>query len=520
MADPLYKRVTDFITQGGNPQKEGETKAVSPELEGFYKTTKGSYTRDPSKATSVVLDDKGNIIVNVPDKYADDEAIKKILNDSMLTNLSRNYKINKDVEYQSPIDETKKIKTQEYIDLIDQAAKEEIAVAEALPATQLWLTAGWGGSDEKNNVINSMTRKDIIVANTSATGKKVTDDSPLSVPKWLEEMYPQIKNLESYDNGFVKKGDFLNNFYNVSGKITEEEALKIALKARSAFDSIEEMDSDELARSIAFATFLSENDPNRSDWDDFWRYKVPEWSVAGLASITDTLFSSVAAVTNLAVDVLSLGYTRHEGMAIDPKENFISKQFQEDIKNRAEIAALIDKDGLNTLEASYVSNGFIASWAVVFLEVVTFGELGNALQNAIIAHGAENVGKVAAQEAALAQAGANATRIGKVAAGAKIAGSTKASLLSNLAAKLGTKKVGLFANVMNASGAAYATFMKSIGATQIALSSLSVSGLANVVNAAYKVTQMASLANTALGLASTLVLSATIRNADLTNKVM
>lgn len=144
----VTRRVTDYITLGGRPEYQNATshpKTLSVYNEPyakqngaeygtfeFYKTPQGSYTRDLSQIANVSMDDNGDINVTLPDRWQDDEQVKGFVDDYVLKTLSGNYKKDKDVQYQDPYDETKQIKTQEYIDKLNEALKFRISALAAL----------------------------------------------------------------------------------------------------------------------------------------------------------------------------------------------------------------------------------------------------------------------------------------------------------------------------------------------------------------------------------------------------
>ena len=527
-ATSIEDRVTKYITQGGRPEYQNATshpKTLSVYNEPyakkngkeygtfeFYKAADGSYTRDLSKIANVSMDGNGKITVTVPDRWANDEQVKKYSDNYMLKSLSGNYKMNKDTEYQDPYDETKKIKTDEFIKKINEALKSRVAALDATGPTIAESIVRFGGTDAKNKVLNGLTTDDIIIMHA----KYNKDDSWIPIPKYMVIAYPQIENLETYRNGFVQKKDFLENFYNIeSGKITEANAYGIASTPSKMMKEVEDMDPEEVAKTVAFGNFISSVDPKRSGWQQFLQ-AGDALSRGFYSGFYDWYVGTSDLITNAA------NFSWANGNTIKTRDfwnGFFGGDATEYLKGSMQDMALTNKDALSKSQAGY-AQGVIAGKAIdMFVSLIVVGESSKALSekitSKITAKGAEKVA-IGMAEAGDASKGASVASGSQAAANAAADADMLRSSLSGVANGSARYKA-FFSQTWNE---AYTLYTKALGGTSAMLQSMSTAQLANTINSAAKIATMANYANTAVNVLGSMVVAAVVSNKDLTTKVL
>lgn len=520
--------IKSIIDAGGYTEENQDSGNVDLNNLQIYTTESGkktlypNYDAVPKPNAGVTLNtETGEITVDIPDKWKDDEQVKKYIDNYMLKNISGNYINNKDVQYQDPFDETKQIKTEEWIKKLNDALQFQVAALNATGPTKESLIPRYGGTDEKNKVISGLTTDDVIIMSS----KFDEDDSWVPMPAYMLLAYPEIENLESYTNGWVKKKDFMDNLYNIEdGKITEANAYGIATTPEKMLAEIEDMTPEEVAKTIAFGNFIHQVDPKRSNWQQFlqagdalhsgFTAGTYDWFVETSDLITGIV--SLSWITGEPVDTRGfwnglIGNLAGRGEAYDVGAAELRKM---------EDMALTNKDALSKAQAGYVQ-GRLAGQAVdTIVSMVAVGEATKALSNFITTRitsgGAVSIAdKMAKTSTAVSSSTALTTP--------EVA---EASSLANMA-----KNTAAFKNAAAGSGA-YQTFFKqtlggaldlyskSVSGATVVLGTMDAAKFASVVNSAARIATAANFANTAVSVLGNMVFAAVVGNKELTTKVL
>lgn len=530
-AESLSMRVTQYITQGGRPEYQNATshpKTLSVYNEPyakqngneygtfeFYKAPDGTFTRDLTRATDISFDNKsGKVTLTLPDKWANDEVIKKITDSYSLQALSKNYKTDKDVQYQDPYDETKKINTEKYIEMLNSALKDRTTALEATAPTKANLIGRFGGSDKRNEVINGLNADDVIIM--SADGSK--DSTPLAIPKWMEVAYPELTRLVSYKNGFVKPEDFRNEFYNIEkGKITESQANAITETVRRMLsEDVDDMTPEEYARTLALYNYLAKHDPVRSGWQQFIS-AGDSMAKQFYSGYYNNMYDWVTGTADLLVNAANFSWAT--GNNIDlydtlQQENDFGRALEDLAAQDYEINSRINFNSLSASDAARLQANILAKATQTVATMAAFQYVSGAATNAIINRGATKLAEKMVSGGAASTATGVATA-GQTAAFNQAAGQTLKQAISKASASQLTQR--FFSMTGEQLRNAYNLAVSGTGA---ALNGMSITQMTNVVNSAVTIANSAKWANTALNALSMVTLSAVVWNQDLTRKVM
>lgn len=530
-AESLSMRVTQYITQGGRPEYQNATshpKTLSVYNEPyakqngneygtfeFYKAPDGTFTRDLTRATDISFDNKsGKVTLTLPDKWANDEVIKKITDSYSLEALSKNYKNDKNVQYQDPYDETKKVSTEKYIELLNSALKDRTTALEATAPTKANLIGRFGGSDKRNEVINGLNADDVIIM--SADGSK--DSTPLAIPKWMEVAYPELTRLVSYKNGFVKPEDFRNEFYNIEkGKITESQANAITETVRRMLsEDVDDMTPEEYARTLALYNYLAKHDPVRSGWQQFIS-AGDSMAKQFYSGYYNNMYDWVTGTADLLVNAANFSWAT--GNNIDlydtlQQENDFGRALEDLAAQDYEINSRINFNSLSASDAARLQANILAKATQTVATMAAFQYVSGAATNAIINRGATKLAERMVSGGAASTATGVATA-GQTAAFNQAAGQTLKQAISKASASQLTQR--FFSMTGEQLRNAYNLAVSGTGA---ALNDMSITQMTNVVNSAVTIANSAKWANTALNALSMVTLSAVVWNQDLTRKVM
>lgn len=530
-AESLSMRVTQYITQGGRPEYQNATshpKTLSVYNEPyakqngkeygtfeFYKAPDGTFTRDLTRATDISFDNKtGKVTLTLPDKWANDEVIKKITDSYSLQALSKNYKTDKDVQYQDPYDETKKINTEKYIEMLNSALKDRTTALEATAPTKANLIGRFGGSDKRNKVINGLTADDVIIMSADGSSEK----TPLAVPKWMEIAYPELAKLASYKNGFVKPEDFRNEFYNIEkGKITEAQANAITETVRRMLsEDVDDMTPEEYARTLALYNYLAKHDPVRSGWQQFIS-AGDAMSKQFYSGYYNNMYDWVTGTADLLVNAANFSWAT--GNNIDlydtlQQENDFGRALEGLAAQDYEINSRINFNSLSASDAARLQANILAKATQTVATMAAFQYVSGAATNAIINRGATKLAEKMVNGGAASTATGVATA-GQTAAFNQAAGQTLKQAISKASASQLTQR--FFSMTGEQLRNAYNLAVSGTGA---ALNGMSITQMTNVVNSAVTIANSAKWANTALNALSMVTLSAVVWNQDLTRKVM
>lgn len=520
--------IKSIIEAGGYTEEGQDSGNVDLDNLQIYTTESGkktlypNYDAVPKPNAGVTLNtETGEITVDIPDKWKDDEQVKKYIDNYMLTNISGNYVNNKDVQYQDPFDETKQIKTEEWIKKLNDALQFRVQALNATAPMKAELISRYGGSDNKNKAINGMTTDDIIIM--SANFKD--DDSWVPIPAYMLLAYPELEKLESYANGWVKKSDYLENFYNIeSGKITEKNAYGIASTPEKMLSEIEDMSPEEIAKTVAFGNFIHQVDPKRSNWQQFlqagdalhsgFTAGTYDWFVETSDLITGVV--SLSWITGEPVDTRGfwnglIGNLAGRGEAYDVGAAELRKM---------EDMALTNKDALSKAQAGYIQ-GRLAGQAVdTIVSMVVVGEATKALSNfittKITSGGAISVADKMAN-ASTAVSSSTAFTTPEAAEASSLANMAKnAAALKNAATGSGAYQT-FFTQTL---GGAIDLYSKSVNGATVALGVMDAAKFANIVNSAARIATAANFANTAVSVLGNMVFAAVVGNKELTTKVL
>ena len=517
----------------------GEDLANMQDTRYAFKDASGAYTSDFTNAypsASVKMDSNGKITVTIPEEWQEDEQVKKYTDNYMLENISKNYKANKDVKYQDPYDETKQVTTEEWIKELNEGLKFRIQALNVTGPVKAELISRYGGSPEKNKIINNLTTEDIITMSAQFDN----DDSWVPLPKYMLLAYPQLQLLESYTNGWVKKKDYLDNFYNIEdNKITEENAKGIAETPEKMLAEVEDMDPEEVAKTIAFGNFIVQVDPKRSNWDQFlqagdalsrgfyggfydWGVETSNLiaNIGNLSLIKGESIDTRDFWNGLIANISSAGANPSRGDSY----NFTDDKYGFDVTaymgKSMQDMAYTNKDALSKAQAGYVQ-GRLAGQAVdTFVTLIAVGEATRYLSDVITAkiteRGARAISAEMAAEAAY-QSGSTAVATGAQAAANTVADATK---LGEAVSKVAKGSAAYKAFFLQTWDDALRLYTNALGGTTLVLQSMNPAQLANIVNSASKIATMATYANTAVGVLGNMVFAAIVGNKELTTKVL
>lgn len=530
-AESLSMRVTQYITQGGRPEYQNATshpKTLSVYNEPyakqngkeygtfeFYKAPDGTFTRDLTRATEISFDNStGKVTLTLPDKWANDEVIKKIADSYSLEALSKNFKDNKDVQYQNPYNETEKINTEKYIEMLNSALKDRTTALEATAPTKANLIGRFGGSEKRNEIINGLTADDVIVMSSDGNSEK----TPLAIPKWMEVAYPELTRLVSYKNGFVKPEDFRNEFYNIEkGKITESQANAITETVRRMLsEDVDDMTPEEYARTLALYNYLAKHDPVRSGWQQFID-AGDSMAKQFYSGYYNNMYNWATGAADLLVNAANFSWAT--GNNIDlydtlQQENDFGRALEDLAAQDYEINSRINFNSLSASDAARLQANILAKATQTVATMAAFQYVSGVATDAIINRGATKLaGEIAAGEAASTVTGA--ATAGQAATANQAAGQALNQALSKASASQLTQR--FFSMTGEQLRNAYNLAASGTGA---ALNGMSITQMTNVVNSAVAVANSAKWANTALNALSMVTLSAVVWNQDLTRKVM
>lgn len=475
----------------------------------FYEQPGGGYGTKPTG--SVDFDSStGKITINIPQKYQDDEQLNKYLSNDMLNSLSSNYKADKSVTYQDPYDETKKIDTEKFIEYLNSAVADRVKALNAVPELQAWLIQNYGGTDEKNAAIMKLSANDIITAATSGVGEGANDESLVALPQYLQDAFPKLRELAGQSNGFIKAGTFLNKFYKIGDtNLSDAQAEAIERSTQKALQDIENLSSDEIARTIALSSFLAEKEPTRSGWDAF-RNNLASF-VSGMGhNIYEGVFTTLDTLMNAgtAVSRNVIGMTTGNIPKFQLKQYFETAPTTQFYNEWQEQNALINSGAYAAGTAGQTVGTVLENLAEMSLTQVAFDAIASKAVSSITAKGSEKLAIKLAEEADAATAMAESGAVAQLGAKAGQAAKNFRVAARDVEAYTAiTKNASEIAN-------------KVLGVTDVALRSLSTAQLGKVAYSAFRVLQNAKLANTALGVTSTFTISALVLNKDLTNKLV
>lgn len=530
-AESLSMRVTQYITQGGRPEYQNATsqpKTLSVYNEPyakqngkeygtfeFYKAPDGTFTRDLTRATDISFDNKsGKVTLTLPDKWANDEVIKKITDSYSLEALSKNYKNDKNVQYQDPYDETKKVSTEKYIELLNSALKDRTTALEATAPTKANLIGRFGGSEKRNEVINGLTADDVIVMSADGNSEK----TPLAIPKWMETAYPELTRLISYKNGFVNPEDFRNEFYNIEkGKITESQANAITETVRRMLsEDVDDMTPEEYARTLALYNYLAKHDPVRSGWQQFIS-AGDSMAKQFYSGYYNNMYDWVTGTADLLVNAANFSWAT--GNSVDlydalQQENDFGRALEGLAAQDYEINSRINFNALSASDAARLQANILAKATQTVATMAAFQYASGAATNAIINRGTTKLAEEMVSGGAASTATGVATA-GQTAAFNQAAGQTLKQAISKASTSQLTQR--FFSMTGEQLRNAYNLAANGTGA---ALNGMSITQMTNVVNSAVSIANSAKWANTALNALSMVTLSAVVWNQDLTRKVM
>ena len=392
-----------------------------------FKDFSGAYTADFTKSypgTSIKMDSNGKITVTIPEEWQEDEIVKKYTDNYMLNAISSNYKTEKDTKYQDPFDETKQVTTEEWIEKMDEALKFRIDALNATGPTKANAISAFGGTNEKNKVINALTPEDVIVMSASFD----KDDSWVPIPAYMLLAYPQLKGLETFKNGFVQKKDFLDNFYNIKeGKITEANAEGISSTPEKMLSEVEDMTPEEVAKTVAFGNFISGVDPERSNWSKFWQAGSAlgegfytgfyDWFVGTSDLVSNVI--SLSFITGNSIDTrdfwngmignIASGFTTTDRMDLNQLAEYgnqkndgsfdVSEYFGAEMQRMGRT----NKDALSKAQSGYMQGRLAGSAVDLVVSLVAVGEgtkyLSEKITTKITEKGGKAIGTNLAKEA-------------------------------------------------------------------------------------------------------------------------
>lgn len=529
----LFNKVTEYIKQGGRPEYQNATEhpktysvysqpyakqnGAQYDTFEYYPVGDGTYTRDLSKVANISLDaETGKIKVQVPDRWSEDEKVKSYINSTNLTLLSGNYRNNKDVQYPDPYDETKKIKTQEYVDKLNEGLRFRIAALDAEAPSKANLIEYFGGTDDKNNAINNMDAEDVVIMNL----RYDTDDSWIPLPAYMLLAYPWLKDLKTYNNGLVQKSDFLENAYNIeSGRITERQAYGIATAPDKVLSKIEGMDHDEIAKTVAFKRFISQVDPKRSPISQFWQ--------AGDAlsrGFYGAIYDWTVETSNLLVNAATLSFATGDskdvrdfmdGFLFGDKSLIGTASPEKNLVPAMQQMAATNKDALTKAQAGYMMGSVAGKLADSLVTMMAIGGAVNAVTNKITTAGSS---AIASKMAAGTSAGEGIIKASKSAEALDLAPTIATNASAFYAAASGSAAYQrFFAQTL---GGALSAYSKAIGGMTAYFRAIPTTQFVGILNSAAQFANAAKYANTAASVIGSMVFAAVVGNKELTTKAL
>ena len=481
-----------------------------------YKDFSGAYTSDFTNmypSASITMDGNGKITVNVPEEWQDDKVVKSYIDSYVLKTISGNYKNNKDVQYQDPFDETKQVKTEEWIKEVSDALQYRITALNATDPVKNELLSIRGGTPEKDSVINGISTEDVIVMSS----KFDDDDSWVPIPAYMLLAYPQLANLETYKNGWVQKSDYLENFYNIeNGKITEKQAYGIATTPEKMLSEIEDMTPEEVAKTVAFGNFTSQIDPKRSNWKQFLQ-AGDALSRGFWGGMYDWFIGSSDLVANIA------NFSWANGNTVETRDfwnGFFGEDATEYLNKSMKEMAATNKDALSKSQAGYVQGRDAGKAIDLVVSMIAIGEttkaISKAVTNKIVEKGAEGLAGEMVDEV-LARSSST---------GLATEAQARAAFLSDVAeqnaaiSKIASGSALYKSFFQQTWSQAFNLYTEFYGATAAMLQSIGPAKLASIVNSASRIATTAKFANTAINVLSSMVLAAVVGNKELTTKVL
>ena len=492
--------------------------------------TDGSNMHPSGGGASIVMNNEtGDITITVPEKWQNDERVKRFTDNTNIKYISGNYKNNKDATYQDPFDETKQIKADEWVKQMDKALKSTINVLNAHAPIVADTIQMYGGNDAKNKAIQKLTPEDIIVMTMNFD----KDNSWVPIPKYMLMGYPELEKMLTFrkdgDYAFVQKADFLNNLYNIrDGKITEANAYGIATAPKKVLSNIEDLDAADIASTIAFGNFIKSVDPKRSDWDQFLRTGdaratgfnsgfYDRWvetsdfivNLVSLSMITGNKIET-RDFWNGFVGGLAAGGTRPGEYIGDG--NFDATEY---LKKSIDIYGATDSKYKSNALIGYQIASKVGEAADILVQMFVLGDISNAAKYSIYKKGASKV----AEQMVNAANGSAGTGVATAAEGAS-ANSADWMKFTN-AANSGASKSSMYnAFFSQTLSEAYSMYSKTVAGAEVMLKSMTPGQLASIVNSAARVATMAEYADTAISVLGSLVISAVVSDKDLAIKVI
>lgn len=517
------KDLRDIIRAGGYTEGDNTDKSID-DLRIFTSDTgeKKLYPNEesaPESGASVVMNNEtGKITVTVPEKWMEDEEVKKFLNANLLKSISGNWKMNKDVEYQDPYDETKKIKTEEWLAKYNDALQFRINSLNYTDPAKEKVIERYGSDDLKKAAINKLTTDDVVVMSMDYS----KDNSLVPLPAYMVYAYPELKKLSTFkttDYGdFVQKKDFMENFYNIeSGKITERFAKGIATAPKKVLDKIEDLEPGEIAKTIAFGNFIAGVDPKRSNWDQFLR-SGDALSRGFYGGFYDWFVGTSDLLTNVA------NFSWANGNTVETRD-FWNGFFGADASEYARASAIensaTDSSYAGKTQIGYVQGRFAGQAVDTVVSMMLIGEASKAVSEALTSR---IINKGAIDVANAVNEGVSPVK--NTTTGVATEAQARASWLAEIdrmnkvknAASLGSSKYkAFFSKTLNEG---LELFAKVAEGTAYTLRNASPAQLSSIINAAANTARTASLANTAIGVLGSVVTAAIIGDKDLTTKVL
>lgn len=543
----LYKKVSEYITQGGRPEYQtwNEKNSNTPpptytkyntplnkDSNGYgaldyYRTDDGVYTRDLSKVAKIEFNSKtGKITSVIPDKWANDEYVKSFANTDFLKTLSSNWKADKDIKYQDPYDENKKYNTEDYVKEINDALKSRVAALDAVDPTKDNLLRLFGGDEKKNALINSIGTNQIIMM--SATGDK--NDSYVAIPEWLLDRYPQIKELSSFSNGFVKAQDLRDNILNTTkGLLSSEDIFKIKKESEAymnadtdpGYSADPDKNLDEFAKNVAFYDYIHKTSPileggevaaltfNAASHGFFYGL------VNGIQSSLD-LVTSIVTLGNaknvrelelLDEDEKTLVEQYMEITHITPEEVQYNYEYLDYVTNGVGSTGLTVGTYIGAVGESLAEISLMSVLSGMATEKVTaaLSAKGAASTTEAIVDTATSVSKATAIETEVSTAAKNAASIGKLASvGGEIA-------------NLSAKAKNFFSMTIGEAGR---LFTDLYGGTASIITHMSPGQVANIMNTAVKSAKFTAGVNSAMGVMNNMLITAVVTDKNTLRRVL
>lgn len=526
------KDLRDIIRAGGSTEGENGSNGID-NLQVFTEEDTGKQTLYPSvdalpdSGASISFNNEtGKVTVTVPSKWQDDEEVKQYTDSNILKTISSNYKANKNVTYKDPYDESKQIKTDEWISRYNDALRFRIDTLNAYTPTIKQLIEKHGGTDAKNAAIKKMGTKDIIIM--SLDYKK--DDSLVPLPKYMVIAYPELKELSSFSSNaygdFVSRKDFLDNFYNIeSGKIDEKLAYGIATAPKKVLESVEDMDASEIAKTIGFGNFIKDVDPKRSNWDQFLQ--------AGSAlhyGFKAGLYDWAVDTSNLIANAVNFSWLN--GNSVDTRD-FFDGMFgsregmeyvnpSEELTRYMEQMAATNKDALTKAQVGYVEGKLAGTAVDLVVSSMFMTDVSNAVMRQLIKSGSTSIASKMAEAANAATSNNTGYTYGSLSPRVysqteKLSDYQKIYKTLYDVSTRGDRYKAFFGMTLKD---AFNTYNNLTKGTAASLNVLGTAQLANIVNSAAEIANGLKWANTAMSVLGSVVVSAVVSNKELTTKVL